>query len=92
MHLPCQDSEDPNFTATKHLIEREHTVVQDDSAAAADLPEPRAPDPQLRESELIEPNTLESDGRWDPDMHQQFRTDGDMAIEAADDPLSWLRL
>ena len=53
--------------------------------AVADLSEPRAPDSQLLENELIEPNALESDGRWDPNMHQQIGADGHVAIE---DPLS----
>ena len=89
MYLSWQDNEDPKFTAIEHLIEPSQPATQEEPVVVDDLPEPRAPDSQLRENELIEPNTLESDGHWDPNSHQQVGiddgTDGDMVRE---DPLS----
>ena len=55
----------------------------------AESPEPReiAPNSQLREEDLIQPSTLESDGTGTRTCINGF-DHGDMAIEFGDDPLS----
>ena len=89
MYLSWQDSKDPTLTAIKHIIEPSRPIAQEEPVVVDDLLEPRAPDSQLRENELIEPNTLESDRRRDPNLHQQIGTDNgtdeNMVIQ---DPLS----
>ena len=68
MYLSWQEHEDPTFNAIKHLIEPSQTVAQYDQVVVADLPEPRAPDSQLRESKLIEPTTLEAGWALGPEL------------------------